>query len=80
MFKKALLSILLIIFLSCILWRYLPTVDKEYPSMRIDNGHDFVNSEIINWQDFLRSKASNGYHSICRGAQPLIGIHEAGRG
>ena len=39
-FNNALLSILSIIFLSCTLWTYLSTVDKECLIMRVNNGRE----------------------------------------
>ena len=66
-FNNALLWILLIVFLSCILWTYLPTVDKNYLVMRVNTGRDFVSSEI-----------NSGYRSLFRGVQSIGGINEAG--
>lgn len=77
-FNNALLSILLISLLSCTLWYSLPTVDKEYLTMRIDDHHDFLSSKISICQDFMSSKLKDGYRSICRGVQPVGGLHEAG--
>ncbi|CAD6579825.1 MAG: hypothetical protein ASARMPRED_009266 [Alectoria sarmentosa] len=65
-FNNALLWILLIVFLSCILWTYLPTVDKNYLVMRVNTGRDFVSSEI-----------NSGYRSLFRGVQSIGGINEA---
>lgn len=62
-FKTALLPILLNVFLSCILWRHLPTVDIGHLIKSIDHGYDFVSSKINTWEDYTGSKMNNGYHS-----------------
>ena len=59
-FNNALLSILLITFLSCTLWQYLPATDKEYLILKIPTGHDFVYSKINVCQDFISSNFNNG--------------------
>ena len=72
------LSILLGIFLSCIIWRCLPTVDKEYLIKRIDDGHDFASSKIHSWQNSVIWQFNKRYHSVCSGVQPFDGFFEAG--
>ena len=72
------LSIILGIFLSCITWCCLPTVDKEYLMKRIDDGHDFASSKIYDWQNSVIGQFNKRYHSMCRGVQPFDGFFEAG--
>lgn len=72
---SALPSILLISLRS--LWYFLPTVDKEYLTLRISDHRDSLSSKIGSCQDFISSKLNNGYRSICRGAQPVGGLGEA---
>ncbi len=67
----AFLSILLIIWLSYILWHYLPTADKESLSRSIENGHDFVVLNVNSCRDFMRSQLQHGYHSINKKIQIL---------
>ena len=72
------LSIIMIIFLSCIIWRCLPTVDKEYLMKRIDDGHDSASSKIHSWQNSVIGQFNKRYHSMCSGVQPFDGFFEAG--
>ena len=78
-FTNAFLHVLLIIFLSSILWHYLPNAEKEYLITKFDTGHVLVSSKINDCQGFISSKFNNSYHSICKGIQPLSGLHEAGK-
>ena len=45
---KGLISILLIAFLSCVLWHIIPTANKECFSRSIKNCYDFLSSNINN--------------------------------
>ena len=72
------LSILLGILLFCIIWRCLPTVDKEYLIKRIDDGHYFARSKIHHWQNSVIWQFNKRYHSVCSGVQPFDGFFEAG--
>ena len=55
-FINALIAILLMIFLSCILWHHTSKADKEYFSRSIDNGFEFLSLEINSFLDFIRSQ------------------------
>ena len=68
---KVFLSILLIVFLSYVLSNYISTVDQAYFSRSIDNGYDFLWSEINDCQNFVRSQIQHGCQSIYRGIQQL---------
>ena len=72
------LSIILGIFLICIIWRCLPTVDKEHLMKRIDDGHVFASSKIYQWQNSTIGQFNKRYHSMCSGVQPFDGFFEAG--
>ncbi len=67
----AFLSILLIIWLSYILWHYLPAADKEFLSRSIENGHGFVVLNVNSCQDAMRSQLQHGYQSINKKIQIL---------
>ena len=47
-FTKGFISILLIVFLSCVLWRNISTTNKECFSRSIKNCYDFLRSKINN--------------------------------
>ena len=49
----AFLSVLLISFLACILWRYIPGVGQGYLSRSLRNGNDFVLAIFNDCQDFV---------------------------
>ena len=76
--KTISLSIIMGVFLSCIIWRCLPTVDQEYLMKRIDDGHDFASSKIHSWQNSVIGQFNKRYHSMCSGVQPFDGFFEAG--
>lgn len=71
-FGTALLLILLITFLSWVLWHYIPTTDKEYLSIILDDVYHFLTSHVNNCQTFLRSQFQNGHHFISRKIQPMV--------
>lgn len=76
---SAFLPVLLILFLSSILWRFLPNLDKEDLIMRIHNGHDLVSSTINDFKDLVSSKSHNNNPSMCTEIQPLGDLHESGK-
>ena len=67
----AFLSILLIISLACILWRYIPNVGKGYLSRSLRNSNYFVIAILNDCQGFVRSRLRNDYRSICSAIQRL---------
>ena len=52
---KAFLSIVSIVFLSCILWYCIPMENREYFSKSVDNGYKFLIVKINDFQDFIGS-------------------------
>ena len=76
---SAFLPVLLILFLSSILWRSLPNLDKEDITMRIHNGHDLVSSTINDFKDLVSSKSHNNNPSMCTEIQTLGDLHESGK-
>ena len=76
---SAFLPVLLVLFLSSILWRFLPNLDKEDLITRFHNGHDLVSSTINDFKDLVSSKSHDNNPSMCTEIQPLGDLHETGK-
>ena len=67
----AFLSILLIIFLSGILWCYTPTASKDHMGRILESGHHLVSSKFTGYQTLTRSQIQQIHYLVSMKIQLL---------